>query len=544
MIANDPAVVWHLPAFLRGRLLGPEGLRLAEWLESGAATVVKDALHRTIYRVVLDDLDFHLKEYRTVGARGRIRELCRPVKARAEFQRGLPAALGVPAPKPLGWGVLGPTLAPQASFLITETVVDAQPLLHLLAESLDPAARQRLAVALGVFLARLHGAGVVHRDLHPGNLLARLTPSGEPELFLIDLHEVRVGTPSPWRVRRLNLIVFNRFFVLRATRSDRLRFWRAYTALAGDAVPDHPTATPQALDEATWKSNARFWTARDRRPVGFNRLFRAISLGDYHGHALRDAAIEPLLADPEAALMAPDVRVLKDGGSSRVVEFSLPDGRPVVLKRFNKRSLVEMIKNRLRASPAMRSWVMGHGLIDGRVPTALPLAVVHRRRYGLPAEGYLLTEKLEDAVDLRAFVDGLADLPADRARQVLWQRLDAVAKLLRTFHRRSLGHRDLKAANLLTAADHDDVRTWFVDLVGVRRRSRTSRKARVRDLARLSASFHSHPGLTHTDKLRFLRTYLSWSLRGNSGWKRWWRELGDATAAKVARNARQGRPVG
>src|SRR5438132_7810593 len=79
MTAADPAVVWHLPGELRGQLLAPAGgLRLAEWLRDGSAEVVKDAPHRTIYRVRSGSLDFFLKEYRAVGLRGRLRELLRP----------------------------------------------------------------------------------------------------------------------------------------------------------------------------------------------------------------------------------------------------------------------------------------------------------------------------------------------------------------------------------------------------------------------------------------------------------------------------------
>ena len=88
MTAADPNVLWHLPPALRQQLLGPNGLRLPEWLESGQAAVIKQAPHRSIYHVKLDDLDFYLKEYRTIGLQGKLRELARPVKARTEYRRG------------------------------------------------------------------------------------------------------------------------------------------------------------------------------------------------------------------------------------------------------------------------------------------------------------------------------------------------------------------------------------------------------------------------------------------------------------------------
>ncbi|MFL5328455.1 MAG: lipopolysaccharide kinase InaA family protein [Gemmataceae bacterium] len=550
MTASHPAVTWHLPPALHAQLVGPNGLRLSEWLESGRATVVKEAPHRSIYHVNLGELDFYLKEYRTVGLQGFLRELARPVKAHTEFRRGAPAELGVPAPRPMGWGVLGNALAPRASFLLTETVVGAEPLLRWLSPAMPPRSRQNLAKTLGEFLARLHAAGVVHRDLHPGNVLARMRADDSFELFLVDLHEVRVGTPSPWHVRRANLAVFNRYFVLRATRSDRLRFWHSYYEYAASAIPDHPSATPGALEEATWRSNALLWATRDRRCQDSNRYFRRISLAGAKGHAVAEldrGDLEQLLANPEAPFFAPGAKLLKFGGASAVVEISARvDGQtvPVVWKRFGKSKLADALKNVVRPSGAVRSWVLGHGLIDAGLPTARPLAMAHRTQYGLPGGGYLLTAKIEYAVDLRAFVDKLDALPKTQRDAVLRQRIAAVGRVLRAFHRRFFVHRDLKAANLLTAIDPHDNRVWFIDLVGVRRRQRISRATRIRDLARLSASFHSHPSITLTDKLRFLRWYMDWASRGNWGWKRWWRELAAATEAKIARNARSGRPLG
>jgi hypothetical protein len=43
--------------------------------------------------------------------------------------------------------------------------------------------------------------------------------------------------------------------------------------------------------------------------------------------------------------------------------------------------------------------------------------------------------------------------------------------------------------------------------------------------------------------VRFLRVYLRWGLRGRIGWKRWWRQIEEATARKVRHNLRSGRPL-
>jgi tRNA A-37 threonylcarbamoyl transferase component Bud32 len=59
----------------------------------------------------------------------------------------------------------------------------------------DPAAPDRLAriAAFGAFAARLHAAGVLHRDLTAGNILLRQAADGTWEHHLIDLNRVRFG---------------------------------------------------------------------------------------------------------------------------------------------------------------------------------------------------------------------------------------------------------------------------------------------------------------------------------------------------------------
>jgi heptose I phosphotransferase len=187
--------------------------------------------------------------------------------------------------------------------------------------------------------------------------------------------------------------------------------------------------------------------------------------------------------------------------------------------------------------------VLGHGLEGRNLPTARPLAVFHRRRRGLPAEGYLVQEKITDALELRQTAARLATA-ADgwRRRRPLVEQL---ARLIRHLHHCRLSHRDLKAANVLvqSADGPGPSALWFIDLVGVARHRALRRAVRVQNLARLHASFYRDPSLTRTDKLRFLRVYLQWGLHGRRGWKAWWKAIEQATLAKAARNARSGRPL-
>jgi tRNA A-37 threonylcarbamoyl transferase component Bud32 len=550
-------VRWQIQPGLE-HLFGPQGPRLDEWLAAGQARVVKHGPHRTVYHVVLPELDFYLKHNRLADCRAKLREWLRPSKARSEYEHARTvAARQVPTFEPLALGEPCRGTPARDSFLIARALPETRPLNSFLETTLPQwplrrraRLRQRLAVALARLLAHMHDAGIAHHDLHPGNLLLRLDGGDGIELFLIDLHAVRIGGSLSWRARRANLILLNRWFLLRCTRTDRLRFWRAY-----EATSNAPPNAIADLERATLQSNLRLWDKIDRRCVENNRYFRRVRAAGIAGHAVAELSPEvlaALLADPDAPFERSDGIILKRSPSSTVIEFDLPapEGpRRVVYKRFAATRWSDPWTALFRPAPALRSYIMGHGLRLRCLPTPRPLAVWHRYRRGLPHEGYLLCEKVADALDVRAFVDYLHTLAAAECRTHLRRLIDQIAHLLATLHQRRLSHRDLKAANLLVGGvsslrEESEFSLHLIDLAGVRRVVKLRRARRVQNLARLNASFLHHAGVTRGDRLRFLRVYLRWGLRGRDGWKRWWRQIAEATTRKVERNLHRNRPLG
>lgn len=535
---------WHLTPD-GAALFGPAGPDLDRWLADGTAQVVKTGPHRTVYRVGLPGGVVYVKHCRVTGPRAWAREVLRPAKARLEFENALTlSARGVAAVVPLAWGCPD-TPWPGESFLVTRSREDAVPFVTLLERDLPAlpprvrnAVRRQLARALGEFFARLHDAGVAHPDPHPGNLLVELPPSRVPRFSLIDLHAVATGRPLSWAASRANLVLFNRWFRLRVGRTDRLRFWHTYRH-SRQSLPlpaaKQMAAEARAVEHGTLASCLRFWAGRLTRCLGSNRYFRTVRAGSLRGFAVRDLpgpVVRDLLADPDAAFTRPGTRTLKDSPTSTVAEFVVdtPAGPlPVVLKRVNVRHRAEPLKNLLRASAVRRSWVNGHALRDRWLPTPRPLAVFHRYRHGLPAEGYLLTEKVPDAVGLPEAVAGGTPQLREWATRL--------ARTVRQMHDRGVSHRDLKAANvMLSGAD-----PVLIDLVGVRLGRPVGFRQRAKELARLNASFLTTPAVRRTERLHFLRAYLAAGESLARDWKNWWAAVSRATAAKVAKNRRSGR---
>jgi tRNA A-37 threonylcarbamoyl transferase component Bud32 len=550
------AVGWAVPAGAVVRAAGrrwqlapgadhafdPTGPDLDAWVADGSAVVVKSNPYRTIYRVELPAGPVYVKHLRPRGLRAWAREVLRPPKARLEFENALALATrGVPAVEPLAWG--GPDSPwPGESLLVTRARVGAVPFVALLEQlaTYPPAVRRAVAAGLGRFLAKLHDVGVAHPDPHPGNFLVELPPAGPPRFDLIDLHAVRFSAPLAWSAARANLIVFNRWFQLRATRADRARFWYAYRSARRTGPPIEPSWCRE-IERATEASNLSFWAARVRDCLGRTRHYPKARAGRLSGYAVRDLPADvlgALLKDPDRLLTSG--HVLKDSRTSTVAAFTLPAGQRVVLKRVNVRRGWEPAKNLLRPSAVIRSWVAGHALRDRWLPTPRPLAALHARRHGLPAEGYLLVEEVPGAVGLPEAVAGLAALPpAERGRQ-LADCLHRLARVVRQMHDRHVSHRDLKAPNLMLANGTEPV---FIDLVGVRVGRAVSVSQRAKELARLNASFLGSAVVRRSDRLRFLRAYLAAGPAVGGDWRTWWRAVARATAAKVAKNQRSGRPL-
>ncbi|HUU59792.1 MAG TPA: lipopolysaccharide kinase InaA family protein, partial [Phycisphaerae bacterium] len=194
---------------------------------------VKRNASRTVYRGVVDGQEVYVKHFhprslahrigRRVGASGALREM-RWAKDLAARGVATPAVLGAVCCRGIEW-VATRAVAPA-------TAADVWHARQLQRGGAHRKAIQRGILALAEMVGRMHAAGVLHRDLHCGNILVR-DGTDPPELVLMDLHRVRRGRRLSRRARAANLaqLLHDRYDF--TTRTERLRFLKHYLRAGG-----------------------------------------------------------------------------------------------------------------------------------------------------------------------------------------------------------------------------------------------------------------------------------------------------------------------
>ena len=544
-----------------------------------SAELIKCNPQRDVYRVRLGERAIYAKIYHPARWLDRVKNRRYGPKSRTEWRAGL-FAIGckLHTVLPVGCAVDAHDPAGAPSVLLTEELTGAVPLdeawLGLVAT--DAKTRYRgtaaLIAAAADLIASAHRVGFWHHDLHAANLLVQSPTDAEPRVAFVDLHSAQAGTPITEPRARRNLVQLNQWFARHATRTERLRFLKAY--LARRQSPASTAPVPRdALDrwvgaiavDAHRHANL-LWAKRDRRSTRTGTYFTRLRLpGGWSGHAyvrckrpvdgsrasrlvFSRSQWQSWLADP-TRFFSPDrpEDVLKDSHSGTVVRAELPvdDGPPlpVICKRSRPRTWAKRLWYLFRPARPIQTFRRGHALLNRDLPTARPLVALQRRIAGLIVDGLVITEAIPDTEDLDALLRmRLLDQPPARQRRVKRQLIDELVRLYTRLHDRGCLHRDMKAPNLLVqwSADRDELpRITLVDLDGLHMRRRMTWPQRLRTIMRLNVSLDPCRIVTRTDRLRFLKAYLARSPHPSRQWKSVWKALTAASAEKRTQKAKR-----
>tara|TARA_Y100000815_G_C13343442_1_gene500996 strand:- start:1286 stop:2722 length:1437 start_codon:yes stop_codon:yes gene_type:complete len=295
----------------------------------------------------------------------------------------------------------------------------------------DSAAMTLLGRALAL-IADMHRKGLVQTDLHLGNFLLQ-----EQQLYVIDgdaVQALSAGQPLSAEQVEDNLAIF-------LAQLDPE--WDALgELLLVDYLQHNPLAlNPDRLARQVTQVRQRRLndylskTLRDCTAFAVRRTWRRFCV------VVREEldSLSGLLARPDEAF--DDQPLLKDGGSSTVARFT-QQGRELVIKRYNIKSVAHWFKRFWRPSRAWHSWLAAHRLQFLGIATPAPLAMIEQRFGPLRHRAWLIT-------DYCAGVDLLQHLGVDGQVVPSPQTADAMLTLFGQLVQARISHGDLKATNLL-----------------------------------------------------------------------------------------------
>lgn len=431
--------------------MDPDFEPLLRGLLAAPARVIKESAAKLVTEQGVGGRSFFIKRYRHEAVPLRpLKFFFKPSQARQEWrlaqaleERGVPivrhAALGE------RWGRAGLL----ESILITEAFAGV-PANEVVALPLP---------AVVDFIERIWKAGVVQRDLHPANLLVHPVTY---EMRLVDLHGIVLRhTPVEWDL----------------------------AAMLAAARMTLPIPVASRVAQLSLALRKKLLHSRSRRCLKTNRDFARKQFGAWNWH-VRTAAVTP---DIEAILRDPDgflhttARAMKRGRSS-----SVGAAGGLVLKRYNFKKPLNLLKDLFRGSRARRGFRKAHHLELAGVATPRVLAAADHRVAGLPSRSYLLMEEIPGAQDAGQWTGQ----PHAAAR--------ALGELLARLHHEGFTHRDLKETNVLFDASGTP---HLIDLDGLEFVSEVSATEAAANLQRLARGLAAAGKFTRSNILVFLLAY-------------------------------------
>ena len=483
------------------------------------ARVIKHNNVRTVFFLRMGERDYYLKQYRQASLNERLKARWLESKAAHEWRimrAGREAGLPVPEPAVVGERWQRGRLV--ASFLASVSIPRTLDLVPYLAKHSRPDGSERHAFLerLGREVWRLHAAGLLHRDMHSGNVLVQEAAQGEDSIHFIDLHRGSLRRGLGLRVRRANLA-----FLLHSTSSittpaDRGALLQGYLEAAGPNALGDPDTAAAWIEACIRRLERRRLRSRTRRCVVGSSQFALVrdEAGLLHvDRSFGATAARTVLNEYRTG--AGRVRELKRTRRTRVARVDVVDGRPagsdlaagkdgatVVVKEYFPRPLDGFSGGR---GPG--AWQATHGLRVRGIPTVLPLAYLRLRR-----GGGLLVMSQARGQRLDHHLIALAEACGETSRafrRSVQQVSRAVADLFQALHESGVYHGDLKACNLFVHASSegavsiqliDNDRVAFPDVpLGEARR--------VKNLAQLHASVPRH--VNRAARVRWFRAYAT-----------------------------------
>ncbi len=399
--------------------------------EGGEETLICTALLRTIprtravYEALWNDREIILKIFsKKIRAK---RHLKREWRGLTRLQK-----LDLNAPIPL---FCGRTKDGRLAVAV-EKIVESSTVLEVFNKTFEDSKKFDLLILVCKEIAKQHNKGVVQTDSHLDNFLMR-----DERVFALDPGQMKFFSRPILREKGLSQIAAIACYLPDDDTEAIPRLCAEYIQARGWYV--------EKSDEDLLRKQRDLHRKRTIRKA----LKKTLRTSKRYLHIKGDGYLAVLEkdfchgADPgdlidQIDLLMDAGNIFKDGNTCYVSRFKW-NGKYVVAKRYNHKSLIHSVRHTIKKSRARKGWLHGHRLLALNIATPKPLAYIEHRKGPLVWRSYLITEYAEG--------QRLFDLLQDN-KITEEQRLKTIQKVVELIHKMGkygITHGDLKHSNIL-----------------------------------------------------------------------------------------------
>ncbi len=338
----------------------------------------------------------------------------------------------------------------------------------------------KLVEALVEKIAQLHGANIVHHDLHLDNfLLANGT------IYTIDGDEIKQYERAiPLKKSLENLATLFAHLPIKVDAKLK-RLLERYCGIRGWSL------NKEVLTLASHEIyQARLNHYKNRK----KKVFRSCTEFNVHNTFFKKIicqrehydGIKQLLLNPENEFVSNAKAYLKQGNTCTLVKTNMI-GKELVIKRYNIKSLWHGLKRGFRKSRAAYSWQNAHMLKNLGVRTAEPIALIEKRFGPWRRQAYYICEYLP-GTPLTEFIRN-----SDQQLHLIDQLIDLFNDLCLAH----VSHGDMKADNFIMAHEKE---LTLIDLDSMLRHSNKKHWLQrwEKDMHRFLKNWESEPEVFET----------------------------------------------
>lgn len=186
-------------------------------------------------------------------------------------------------------------------------------------------------------------------------------------------------------------------------------------------------------------------------------------------------------------------------------------GTAIYIKRYNPYSLWSRLATIIQGSKALKAWQGANLLLEKGFNTAMPLAAIDYRTFGLIGKSFYVTKEISDSeISVHYYEDRFHE-----KKGLLHERrnfIRSMAKLFKELHQKGIYHNDLKDFNILIREDDGVLTPFLLDLEGVYRFKRVPQSKKIKNIVQLNRTIGRL--MSKADRLAFILEYSE-----GKGWK-------------------------